>query len=499
MSLTESVQAPLAHTDRFYIGGEWVEPSTSAVIDVDDSSTELTYFQVAEAKPADMDRAIAAARQAFDAGPWPRLMPVERAGYMRALGAALAGRSDDIAQIWPRESGVLFSMAHTGAQFASWFLDAFAAQAETYPWEQLVPPSAGGDYGVVVREPVGVVGAIVPWNSALGSIVPKLAPALLAGCTVVIKSAPEAPGEGYLVAEAAEAIGLPPGVVNVVTADREASERLVTDPRVDKIAFTGSTATGRRIAALMSERIGRYTLELGGKSAAIVLEDADLAVTVAALTGGECFLSGQACSSLTRVIVTGGRHDEVAEALGAAFSQIRVGDPFDPESHMGPLASARQRDRVEGYIAQGRASNADLVTGGGRPAGLDRGWYVEPTVFANVDNGDTIAREEIFGPVLSVIRADDERHAVELANDSIYGLNASVFTPDVDRARAIASRLRTGTVGQNAFRTDLGMSFGGYKQSGIGREGLHDGLEAYLESKSVILDGTPTDRRDDAG
>jgi acyl-CoA reductase-like NAD-dependent aldehyde dehydrogenase len=409
---------------------------------------------------------------------------------MRALAGAIDARGNDAAEIWPRESGVIHAYAHSSAQFASWYLGATAALAETYPFEEVVPPTAG-DFGLVVREPVGVVGAIVPWNSALGSIASKLAPALLAGCTLVLKCSPEAPGEGYLVAEAAHAIGLPAGVINVVTADREASERLVTDPRVDKIAFTGSTATGRRIASLCSERIARFTLELGGKSAAIILDDADLDVAAMTLAGAESFLTGQACSSLTRVIVPDGRHDEMAEALGAAFSQVRVGSPFDPQSQMGPLASSRQRDRVEGYIAEGRASGADLVTGGGRPAGLDRGWYVEPTVFANVDNGSRIGQEEIFGPVLSVIRATDERQAIEIANDSIYGLNATVFTPDADRARAVASQLRTGTVGQNAFRTDFGMAFGGFKQSGIGREGLHGGLDAYLESKSVILDGPP--------
>jgi acyl-CoA reductase-like NAD-dependent aldehyde dehydrogenase len=482
---------PLAHTDRFYIGGEWAAPTTDAMIDVIDSGTEELYFRVAEARPADVERAVGAAREAFDTGPWPRLTPQERAEYIRALGKAIAARTDDIGQIWPRESGVTLGAALASAYFAPWYLDSCAALVESYPFEEVVAPTAGGDFGLVVREPVGVVGAIVPWNSPMGSIVSKLGPALLAGCTIVLKSSPEAPGEAYLVAEAAEAVGLPPGVVNVVTADREASERLVTDPRVDKIAFTGSTATGRRIAALCSDRIARFTLELGGKSAAVVLDDADLGTAAAALAGAECFLSGQVCMSLTRIIVTRSRHDQLLDALAGAFSQVQVGSPFDPETHMGPLASARQRERVEGYIAKGVAEGATLATGGGRPAHLDRGFYVEPTVFGNVDNGSTIAREEIFGPVLSVIPADDEDHAVTLANDTIYGLNASVFTPDVDRARAVAARLRSGTVGHNALRTDFGMSFGGFKQSGVGREGLHGGLDEFVETKSVILDGTP--------
>jgi aldehyde dehydrogenase (NAD+) len=307
----------------------------------------------------------------------------------------------------------------------------------------------------------------------------------------VLKSSPEAPGEGYLVAEAAEEIGLPPGVLNVLTADREVSELLVRDPRVDKITFTGSTAAGRKIASLCGERIARCTLELGGKSAAVILDDADLAQAAMTIAGAECVMTGQVCSSLTRIVVTQKRHDELVEALAGTFSQVRVGDPFDDQIQMGPLAMQRQRDRVEGYIAKGVAEGATLATGGGRPKDLDRGWFVEPTVFGNVDNSSTIAQEEIFGPVLSVIPAADEQDAVRIANDTIYGLNSSVFTNDVDRAREVAGQLRAGTVGHNAFRTDFGMAFGGFKQSGIGREGGKEGLLPFLETKTVILDGTP--------
>jgi aldehyde dehydrogenase (NAD+) len=496
MTLTDKPIAPLARTDRFFIGGAWVAPSSDSMIDVFDSDTEDLYFRIAEAQAPDMARAVEAARTAFDVGPWPRMSHRERADVIRALAGALAERGADLAEIWPRESGVLKPIAESSMAFASWYLGETAAQAETYPFEEVVSPMFGGAFGLVVREPVGVVGAIVPWNSPMGCIAAKIAPALLAGCTIVLKSSPEAPGEGYLVAEAAESIGLPPGVLNVVTADREVSELLVTDPRVDKIAFTGSTAAGRRIASLLAERIGRYTLELGGKSAAVILDDADIGEAAATLAGAECFLSGQVCSSLTRIIVPRPRHDELLDALAAAFSAVRLGSPFDPETHMGPLASARQRDRVEGYIAKGIAEGATLATGGGRPADRDAGYYIEPTVFGNVDNGSTIAREEIFGPVLSVIPADDEEHAVVLANDTIYGLNASVFTADVDRARATAARLRSGTVGHNAMRTDFGMSFGGFKQSGVGREGLHGGIDAFVEWKSVILEGRPEGHRE---
>jgi acyl-CoA reductase-like NAD-dependent aldehyde dehydrogenase len=374
----------------------------------------------------------------------------------------------------------------------------YAGLANDYPFEERAQPTGGGEFGLLVREPVGVVGAIIPWNAPMSLIAYKIAPALLAGCTVILKASPEAPGAAYLMAEVAESIGLPAGVLNVLTADREVSELLVRDPRVDKIAFTGSTAAGRRIASLCGERIARFTLELGGKSAAVILDDMDVAQAAATLSGAECFLSGQVCSSLTRIVVSQRRHDEFVDALADVFSQVRVGDPFDAQTQMGPLAMRRQRDRVEGYVAKGVAEGAKLVTGGGRPKHLDRGFFIEPTVFSNVDNSSTIAREEIFGPVLSVIAAADEADVVNIANDTIYGLNASVFTNDLDRARQIAGQLRSGTVGHNAFRTDFGIAFGGFKQSGIGREGGREGLQHYLETKTVILNGVPA-RYQEAG
>ncbi|MGH3251557.1 MAG: aldehyde dehydrogenase, partial [Trebonia sp.] len=436
--------APISHTDRFYIGGQWVAPSSDATISVIDSDTEQLYFTVPEAQAADISRAVGAAREAFDDGPWPRLTHEQRADYLRAIGAELKKRSEDIGQIWPRESGVLHAVARGGGIGAERTFSAFAALASTFPFEEPAKPSVG-QFGLIVREPVGVVGAIIPWNAPMGLISNKVAPALLAGCTVVLKNSPEAPGEGYLIAEAAEAVGLPAGVLNVVTADREVSELLVRDPRVDKITFTGSTAAGRRIASICGERIARVTLELGGKSAAVILDDVDIETTARTLSQAECFLSGQVCSSLTRIVVPRSRHDALLEALAATFSQVRVGDPFAAGSQMGPLAAERQRDRVEGYIARGIADGAKLATGGGRPAGLDRGWYVEPTVFGNVDNASVIAQEEIFGPVLSVIPAADEDDAVRIANDTNYGLNASVFTRDVNRARQVGGRLRSGT------------------------------------------------------
>jgi aldehyde dehydrogenase (NAD+) len=494
MTVTSDTAVPLRHADRFFIDGAWVVPSSDATFDVIDSGTEQVYFRVAEAQASDMDRAVAAARRAFDEGPWPTLPHAERARYLQGIATGLRDRAEDIGQIWPRESGALYSMARYGAVGIAGAFDYYAGLADTFPFEELARPSQG-QFGLLVREPVGVVGAIIPWNAPIGLITYKLAPALLAGCTVVLKCSPEAPGDAYVVAEIAEAIGLPPGVLNVVTADREVSELLVRDPRVDKITFTGSTAAGRRIASICGDRIARCTLELGGKSAALILDDMDLAAAAATLARAECTLSGQVCSSLTRIVVSRQRHDELVEALVGACGQVQVGDPFDPATQMGPLVSGRQRDRVEGYIAKGVEEGAVLATGGGRPKHLDRGYYVEPTVFANVDNSSTIAQEEIFGPVLTVIAADDEDQIVSIANDSVYGLNASVFTPDVDRARSVSRRLRSGTVGHNAFRTDFGIAFGGFKQSGIGREGGTEGLLPFLETKTVILEGIPSEYR----
>jgi aldehyde dehydrogenase (NAD+) len=491
MTATTEMTPPLRHADRFFIGGEWVVPSSDDQIHVIDSASEELYFSIAEARASDMERAIGAARTAFDDGPWPRLSHAERAEFLRALGKELAARADTLGDIWPRESGVLARIAGPASAGAAATFDYYADLASDFAFEEPATPTAGGKFGLLVREPVGVVGAIIPWNAPLSLAVYKLAPAFLAGCTAILKASPEAPGAAYVLAEVAEAVGLPAGVLNVVTADREVSELLVRDPRVDKIAFTGSTAAGRKIASICGERIARYTLELGGKSAAVILDDADLTAAAMTITGSECFISGQVCSSLTRLVVSRNRHDEFVEALAGIFSQVNVGDPFDDATHMGPLAMERQRDRVEGLIATGVQEGATLVTGGGRPKHLDRGYYIEPTVFGNVDNSSTIAREEIFGPVLSVIPADNEQDAVRIANDTIYGLNASVFTNDVERAREVAGQLRSGTVGHNNWRTDFGMAFGGFKQSGIGREGGREGLLPYLETKTVILEGTP--------
>jgi aldehyde dehydrogenase (NAD+) len=482
---------PLLHPRELFVNGCWVAPLQDNVIHVLDSNDEQVYLSVAAAGKDDVGRAVSAARAAFDEGVWPRMTHAQRADYVRLLAEALRSRSAVLADVWPRESGVLYSVSEGTGEFYASVLNFYADLAADFAWEEPAPTTPGAGFSMIVREPVGVVGAIVPWNSPLGLAIHKIAPALLSGCTVVLKAAPEAPAMAYVLAECAEEIGLPAGVFNVITADREASESLVTDPRVDKIAFTGSTTAGRRIASLMGERIGRVTLELGGKSPAVILDDADLGEAASTIAQAERFLTGQTCASLTRLIVTRSRHDEFVEALSAAFSATKVGNAFDPASDMGPLVSSRQRERVESYIAQGVASGAKLVTGGGRPNDLERGYFIEPTVFAEVDNASAIAQEEVFGPVLTVIPARDEADAIRIANDTIYGLNASVFTPDTDRAWEVARQLRSGTVGHNAFRLDARIAFGGFKQSGLGREGGREGIRPYLETKVVILDSPP--------
>lgn len=492
MSNAEHATSPLRHPDRLFIDGAWVAPSTDASIAVVNAATGALYARVAEANERDIDRAVSAARRAFDNGRWSGLSHCDRAAYLRAIADEVDSRADDIAAIWPNETGIVHSVAQTFARSVGGVYRYYAAMAEDFAFEEMRAPMNGEGVGFLVREPVGVVGAIIPWNGPISLIAWKLAPALLAGCTVVIKASPEAPGHALLMAEVVEDIGLPPGVVNVLTADRAASEALVRHPGIDKISFTGSTAAGRRIGSIIGERVGRCTLELGGKSAGIVLDDYDIDAAAAVLAPRACLLTGQVCASISRIIVSEHRHDAMVQALADRMAKIRVGDPFDPDTRMGPLATAVQRDRVEGHIARAISDGATLAFGGGRPAGLDRGHFVEPTVFGHVDNRSALAREEVFGPVLAVIAARDEDHAVGLANDSDFGLAGAVFTNDADRAFAVARAVRTGTVSQNAPRIDFSIAFGGFKQSGVGREGGQEGLLPYLETKTILLDGKPT-------
>jgi betaine-aldehyde dehydrogenase len=479
----------LDHPRELYIGGKWTSSTGNETFDVHNCSTEEIVTTVAAATVDDMARAVDAARLAFDKGPWPRMAPLERAAYLKKFAAHFEELNDEFARIWSIESGIVYKVAQPRiGLFLAGAYRQYAEMAHSFEFTER-RNSVTGNLAYCLHEPVGVVAVILPWNGPAGLMAYKVAPALLAGCTVIIKSPPETPSSGYLFAQMCEEIGLPPGVVNVVTADREVSEQLVRNPGVDKITFTGSTAAGRRIGAIAAERMARVTLELGGKSPAVILDDYD--IDKAADSIGKfyfSYLSGQVCHSLTRIIVPKAKHNHMVGKLTEIARAVVIGDPFDPEVTMGPLASARQRDVVEEYVAKGIAEGAKLATGGKRPSHLNRGAFYEPTVFGNVDNRSTIAQEEIFGPVLSVIPANDEDHAIEMANDTIFGLNSSVFTSDPERAMRVARRIRAGTVGHNGARTDFSIGFGGFKQSGIGREGGVEGLMAFLESKTVVMD-----------
>jgi betaine-aldehyde dehydrogenase len=356
-----SAPASIRHPERLFIGGEWILPASDRKIDVITPSTEELFVSVAEAMPEDIERAVGAAREAFDRGPWRKLSHAERGRYVKAMGDAIRARAADAVRIWTSEMGVTQQMGHAALHIALDAYDQYAALAESFVFEERHPPRWGGEVGLLVHEPVGVVGAIIPWNAPPVLIAYKIAPALVAGCTVVLKASPEAPASAYLVAEIAEAIGLPKGVLNVVTADREVSELLVRDPRVDKITFTGSSAAGKVIGSICGERVARCTLELGGKSAAVVLDDYDVGAVAEAISGSARIMTGQVCSSITRIVVGRRKHDDLVEALSAEFRKIKVGDPFQETTDMGPLAMQRQRERVERYIAAGQAEGAILA------------------------------------------------------------------------------------------------------------------------------------------
>ncbi|MCK8645882.1 aldehyde dehydrogenase [Mycobacterium colombiense] len=459
------------------------------VVQVISPHTEEPVAEVDAAGPEDADSAIAAARAALTAAPWAHSEPAERIAAIRRLADIYDRRRPEMADTITAEIGAPTSFAQRAqVGLPAFMIRAFCDLAERHQWQEARPGFFGSDI-LVHKEPVGVVAAIVPWNMPQFLIVTKLVPALLAGCTVVLKPAPESPLDALLLGEMLDEAGLPPGVVSVLPGDAALGASLVAHRGVDKVSFTGSTTAGRAVAAACAANLTKVSLELGGKSAALVLDDAAPDKVAAGVRSASLSNSGQICNALTRVLVPQARHDEYVDALAAEMSGLRVGDPGDPQTQLGPLVSRRQQQRVRDYIRIGQDEGARLVVGGAdMPDGLDRGWYVKPTLFAGADNAMRIAREEIFGPVITVIPYRDEEQAVEIANDSDYGLAGSVWGNDTDRALALATRIHTGTLGINqGYTMDPFAPFGGVKGSGYGRELGPEGLDGYLETKSIAI------------
>lgn len=466
--------------DKHYINGKWVAPKSSETHDVISASTEEVIGRIPLGSAADVNDAVAAAKKAFES--WSQTTPAERAGFLQKILGGLMARKNEIALSISKEVGMPLPMAtaiQAGLPMA--ITGSYVKLLGEYQFEEKIGNS------IVVREPIGVVGCITPWNYPLHQITNKVAPALAAGCTVVLKPTEMAPLSAMIFAEIIDAAGLPAGVFNLVNGTGPVvGEAIASHPDVDMVTFTGSTRAGKRVSELAAKTVKRVTLELGGKSANIILDDADLEKAVT--TGvNNCYLnSGQTCSAWTRMLVPQSKHDEAVAIAKRVAEGFTVGDPLAGKSKLGPLISAVQRDRVRSYIKKGLEEGATLVTGGPEaPEGLPKGYYVKPTVFANVKNNMTIAQEEIFGPVLSIIPYKDEEDAIRIANDSIYGLAGGVWSKDPDRAKRVARRIRTGQVDINGGAFNPMAPFGGYKQSGCGREIGKYGFEEYLEVKSM--------------
>ena len=465
--------------DKHYYDGAWQASSGTETVAVISSSTEAEVARVPRGTAADVDKAVKAARCGFET--WRRLSVEDRAQWLEKLAAAMKTRVPQLAEAISHEVGTALAYAtKVQVEFPIMMIGMNAKFIREAKLEEELGNS------LVIKEPIGVVGCITPWNYPLHQIVCKIAPALAAGCTIVLKPAEMAPVSAFMLAEAAHEIGLPAGVLNIVSGSgRVVGEAIVAHPDVDMVSFTGSLQAGRRIASVAGDGIKKVCLELGGKSAFVVLDDAPFDKAIAAGVNNCMQNSGQTCSAWTRMLVPRARHDEAVELAKAQLAKLTLGDPFDKNTRLGPLASAGQRDSVLEFIEQGKKEGATLVAGGGRPAEPAKGFYVEPTIFANVDNKMGIAQEEIFGPVLVIIPYDTEADAVAIANDSPYGLAGGVWAGTPERALAVAKQLRTGQVDINGGRFNVLAPFGGYKKSGIGREIGPLALEEFFQLKSI--------------
>lgn len=477
----------IANPNKIFYAGAWHD-AHGGQFHLTNPHTEDVFISVAQASEQDADAVVASAVDAFTNGPWPRMTAAQRAEKIRALAAALGERQADLEQAFIQQVGGLATFAPFAVGGSTATMARYADIAESYAWEEVVPSSVPGHEARICREAVGVVAAIAPWNMPYSIMVQKVAPALAAGCSVIIKPSPETPLEAYIIAECAEKAGLPAGVVNLLPADRDVSDYLVRHSGVDKISFTGSTIAGRRIGSVAADRMARVTLELGGKSPAIVLEDTPVEMAADILAGSACMLTGQVCALLSRVIVPESMHDALADAIAQRFENMVIGDPSQPTTMMGPIAMGRQLERVQSYIKLGVEEGATLRSGGERPAGLDKGFYIQPTLFSHVKNSMRIAQEEIFGPVVVLIPYRDLDHAIDIANDTLYGLNASVITQDSAKVTEIGRRIRSGNVAQNGLKADFELPFGGFKQSGVGREGGVEGIQPYTETKIILTE-----------
>jgi aldehyde dehydrogenase (NAD+) len=472
--------------DSLFIGGEWASPAGKDRLEVISPITESVVGSVPLATTQDVDVAVRSARDAFEDGEWTRLSPVERGAYLQRIVEILAPRLEEMAHLQVDEMGSPYSFISraTGGIFHS--VDREIEAVAKIPAAELRDGAAGKV--LVRRRPIGVVAAIIPWNAPVPLVISRMIPVLLTGCTLVLKPAPETPLSAYIVAEAAEEAGLPKGVFSIVAGGRDLGEYLISHPGIDRVTFTGSSAAGARVASVCGEHLKLATMELGGKSAGIILEDCDLDARMPALLDSSLPNNGQVCYATTRLLVPQSRASEIVERLVATVGEMKVGDPHEADTAFGPLVAERQRQRVEGYIASGREQGAKVVLGGGRPSDRPTGWYVEPTIFTNVTPDMRIAREEIFGPVLSVLEYATEDDAVALANDSEFGLGGGVFTEDVEHAIEIAGRIQTGTCRINeAPPGGGGEPFGGCKRSGVGRERGREGYEGYWELQSIAL------------